>query len=171
MSTGNTTKINQLLTTQPNGVVLQSFWLTEQGYSPDLQKRYRNSNWLDSIGKGAMIRAGDTVGYEGAIYALQMQTHTTIHPAGKTALSLLGKAHYLELSNKQVTVFGGTGENLPLWFQKHDWGAAIDYHPTSFLSSDMGLVDFDFPNFTIKISNAAVRSWNACTWHRKSRSY
>jgi len=155
MSTENTTKINRLLMSQPQGVVLQSYWLTKHGYSPDLQKRYRSSRWLESIGTGAMIRAGDTVTYRGAIYALQNQISSTIHPAGRTALSFLGKTHYLELLEKKVTLFGGNGEKLPSWFQKYDWGVTINYHQTSFLPSDMGLVDIDLKSFSIKVSNAA----------------
>lgn len=46
----------------------QSLWLVQQGYSPDLQKRYRNSEWFTSIGTGTIIRSGDKVDYEGAIY-------------------------------------------------------------------------------------------------------
>jgi hypothetical protein len=163
MSIDDTNKINRLLTSQPNGVVLQSFWLKEHGYSAALQQRYRNSKWLDSVGKGAMIRYGDNVGYEGAIYALQHQAASNIHPAGKTALSLLGKTHYLELSAKKATVFGGKGEKLPAWFENHNWGITIDYHQTSFLPADAGLVDFDFKTFSIKISSA-VRAVMECLY-------
>ena len=154
MNTEKPTKINQLLSSQPNGVVFQSSWLTSQGYSADLQRHYRKSKWLESIGTGAMIRTADIVSYEGGIYALQKQTLYTIHPAGRTALSLLGKTHYLELSSKKATVFGGKSEKLPAWFQKHDWGITIDYYQTSFLPSDLGLVEVDFKNFSIKVSNA-----------------
>jgi hypothetical protein len=66
MSAENTSKINKLLSSIPSGVVLQSFWLAKQGYSPELQKRYRNSGWLESIGSGAMKRAGELITYEGA---------------------------------------------------------------------------------------------------------
>ena len=155
MSTENVSKLNQLLSLQPHGVVLQSFWLARQGYSLDLQKRYKKSKWLESVGTGAMIRAGDQVSYEGAIYALQTQTVSTIHPGGRTALSLLGKAHYLELAAKSVTVFGGKGEKLPAWFQSHDWGMTISYHPSSFLPPDTGLTDVELKNFSIKVSNPA----------------
>ena len=131
MSSENISKINQLLSSHPSGVVMQSFWLAKQGYSLDLQKRYRKSKWLKSIGTGAMIRAGDQVEYEGAIHALQQESGSAVHPGGKTALSLMGKAHYLELSANKVTVFGDKGEKLPAWFQKHDWGVAIDYYQKS----------------------------------------
>lgn len=148
-------KINQLWTSLPSGVVVQSYWLTENGYSPSLQQRYRKSKWLESIGSGAMIRAGDEVGYEGAIYALQQESGSAVHPGGRTALSLLGKAHYLELAANKATVFGNGGEKLPAWFQKHDWGVKVEYYSTSFLPADMGLTNKEIKSFSIKISGAA----------------
>jgi hypothetical protein len=155
MSIEKQAKINQLLTSLPTGVVLQSFWLREKGYSLALQQRYRNSHWLESIGTGAMIRSGDHVTYEGAIYALQLQGNMTVHPGGRTALSLLGKAHYLSLSEKNVAVFGSDGENLPAWFLKHDWGVTVNYHPSSFLPPDIGMSEIELKSFTIKVSGAA----------------
>lgn len=154
MSIETQSKINQLLSSQPSGVVLQSSWLAEKGYSHSLQQRYRESRWLESIGQGAMIRAGDQVSYEGAIYALQEQTGSTIHPGGKTALAYLGKTHYLEMKVKRVTLFGNHGEKLPLWFEKRDWGVLIDYHQTSFLPAELGLTKFELKSFSIKISGA-----------------
>lgn len=155
MTTLEGTKINQLLQAQPLGVVLLSSWLARQGYSIDLQKHYRKTQWLQSIGKGAQIRAGDNVGYEGAIYALQKQSELTIHPGGRTALSLLGKAHYLELNSTKVVLFGVSGEKLPTWFKNHDWGVEPDYHETSFLSPDLGFTDVGIKSFSIKVSGAA----------------
>lgn len=155
MTTINRTKINQLLQEQPSGVVLLSSWLASQGYSIDLQKHYRKAKWLQSIGKGAHIRADDKVSYEGAIYALQKQAELTIHPGGRTALSLLGKAHYLELATSKVVLFGNSGEKLPTWFKKHDWGVKVDYHETSFLSPDLDLTEIELSNFSIKVSGAA----------------
>jgi hypothetical protein len=149
------TKINQLLHSQPSGVVLLSSWLNQQGYSTELQKHYRKSNWLKSIGTGAMIRAGDEVEYQGAMYALQTQSDLSVHPGGRTALSLLGKAHYLELDSKQVVVFGYKGEKLPTWFNNHDWGVKVDYYQASFLPPDAGLTIIEVKNFSIKISSAA----------------
>lgn len=132
-----------------------SSWLTEQGYNSDLQKRYRKSGWLESIGTGAMIRMGDNVGYEGAVYALQKQLGSTIHIGGKTALSLLGKAHYLELATTKATLFGGAEEKLPSWFKQYDWNIKVDYYGSSFLPSDIGMTELEFKSFAVKISGAA----------------
>lgn len=163
MSAEIQTKINKLLSTIPSGIVLQSSWLAEQGYSLDLQKRYRKSNWFTAIGTGAMIRTDDQVSLEGALYALQKQSSFSVHIGGRTALSYLGKAHYLELSAKKVTLFGLRKEHLPKWFLTHDWGVAIDYHPTAFLPPDLGLENFEFKNFTIKISGA-IRAMMECLY-------
>jgi hypothetical protein len=89
------------------GVVLSSAWLVDQSYSLDLQKRYKRSRWFDSIGTGALIRHSDEVDYLGGIYALQTQLNLSVHPAGKTALSMQGKVNYLELATKSVRLFGG----------------------------------------------------------------
>ena len=51
------------------------------------------NNWLKSIGTGAMVRTGDVVNYEGALFTLQKQATSSIHPGGNTALSLLRKSY------------------------------------------------------------------------------
>ena len=163
MSTQTQTKINKLLSTLPAGIVLQSSWLTEQGYSLDLQKRYRKSHWLTAIGTGAMIRNSDQVTLEGAVYTLQKQSSLSVHPGGRTALSYLGKAHFLELSTKKVSLFGLRTEYLPKWFTGYDWGVTIDYHPTAFLPPDLGLEPYEFKSFSIKISGA-VRAMMECLY-------
>ncbi len=155
MSTEIKSKLNTLLSTQPLGIVLSSAWLAEQGYSLDLQKRYKKSQWFDSIGTGALIRHGDQVDYLGGIYALQSQLGIFVHPAGKTALSLQGKAHYLELSTKKALLFGGKDESLPLWFKKRDWGLSVECKLTSFLPPALGLVEIDHKSFKVKISSPA----------------
>ena len=155
MSTEKESKINTLLSSQPLGSVLCSSWLVDQGYSLDLQKRYKKSQWFDSIGTGALIRHADDVDYLGGIYALQTQLGLFVHPAAKTALSLLGKTHYLALSTKTAQLFGGSTESLPLWFKKRDWNLNIECKLTSFLPPELGLVEIEHKNFKVKISSPA----------------
>jgi len=155
VSTANTSKINQLLKTQPRGTVLLASWLVNKGYSFDLQRRYRESQWLESIGSGAMIRAGDHVDISGALYSLQTQLGLSTHFGAKTALAMQGKAHQLELSSKSVYLFGTKGENIPAWFSQHDWGIKVDYLSTKFLESTLGLTEFQTKEFTLKISSPA----------------
>ncbi len=168
MSTVESSKINHLLATQPKGIVLLSSWLTENGYSPELQKRYRKSSWLTSIGTGAMIRTGDQVGYLGAIYALQSQAGLNIHPGAKNALILQGKGHYLEMGRGKVSLFGGKNENLPTWFKSNYWDVSLYYHATSFLPAESGLIKYETNNFSIDISGP-VRAMMECLYLSPSK--
>ena len=155
MSTGNKSKINDLLSNVPYGAVLMSSWLVNKGYSLDLQKRYKKSKWLESLGNGAVKRFDDEVDYHGGIYALQKQAGLTVHVGGRSALALQGKAHYIDMSAGRTVLFGTQNENLPAWFKKYDWGTKIDYYKTSFLPPELGLVDLERKNFTVKISSPA----------------
>lgn len=155
MNTEKKSKINSLLNAIPPGVVLSSAWLTEQGYSLDLQKQYRKNQWFKSIGTGALIRDGDEVDYLGGIFTLQSQLGMTIHPGAKTALALQGRAHYLGLGEKRATLFGPRGEKLPKWFEGYDWGTEVDCKSSSFLPPDFGLVELDHKSFRIKVSGPA----------------
>jgi hypothetical protein len=155
MSTKNSTKINRLLSSIPKGIVLLSSWFNTKGYSHDLIKRYKSSQWLKSIGYGAMILSGDDVDYLGGLYALQQQANLNIHLGARTALSLLGKAQYLEVSTAKAFLFGGTGTKLPSWFKKYDWGLEVEYYMTSILPPNLGLIDIKVKEFSVKVSSPA----------------
>ena len=156
-------KINRLLNSQPSGVVYLSSWLTENGFSTQLLNRYKKSNWLYSIGVGAWMRVGEKPTYEGALYALQEQAKLSIHIGGKTALSLQGKAHYLELSTQQIILFGSSKEKLPAWFSKYDWGLKVNYFSSSFLPPRAGLMTFEQKTFSLQMSNP-IRAFLECLY-------
>jgi hypothetical protein len=155
MTTENRTKINQLLAKIPQDVVLQPSWLLREGYSLDLQKYYRKSGWLKALENGAMFRGNNQPKYEGGIYALQKQSGLSVHPGGRTALALQGKAHYIELNTAQIWLFGDQKEKLPTWFKKHKWDQKINYKATSFLPKELGLNEFSFTGFSIKVASPA----------------
>src|ERR1700761_3178259 len=151
MSTQNISKINHLMQSQPYGTVFLSSWLSGNGYSPELQKRYKSSRWLESIGTGAMKRTGDRIDIEGALYALQNQLGLSIHIGGKTALAMLGRSHYLELGKREVSLFGQEGENLPKWFNDYPWETGVKYYSTGFLFGSAGLAEHVTREFKIMI--------------------
>lgn len=155
MSSSNPTKINQLLQKVPAGVVLSSNWLSNRGYSPELIRNYKKSKWLESLANGALIRYNDQVDYLGAVYTLQHQLGLTVHPSAKTALGLLGRTHYLEISKQVVYLFGNEKEVLPTWFKKHNWEYQIEFFTSSFLPRELGMTAFNHKNFDIKISSPA----------------
>ena len=103
-----------------------------------------------------MIRSGESVDYKGALYALQEQAGLSVHIGGRTALSLLGQAHYLELAQTTAVLFGDAGEILPSWFKKYDWGVKLEYHKTSFLPPEIGMTDVFFGHVFNKGSGAGA---------------
>lgn len=155
MSLENEKKLNPLIADWPVGAIYATSWLKKSGFSDQLLNRYKKSHWLTSVGPGALKRAGDEVSYQGAVYALQKQLDSSIHVGAKTALALQGKAHYLQLGNVTATLFGGSEAKLPAWFNKANWNVKTEYHSTSFLPPELGLVDLELKTFTVKISSPA----------------
>ena len=155
MSLENQYKINSLLREWQKGTVYLTSWLTHNGYSNQLLHRYKKSNWIEAVGSGAVKQFGDSITVEGALYALQQQSGSTIHLGGKTALALLGKSHYLEFAPKKKVLFGATNEKLPSWMIHYQWGVALDYFASSFLPNGLGLVQKEVKNFSINVSGAA----------------
>jgi hypothetical protein len=118
-------KLNQILKKWPAGTVTTQSWLAEQGVSPQLTRRYRTSGWIERVGRGAYVRAGDHVKWKGAVYGLQHHAHLEIWPGGRTALALYGHAQYLSMAKETISLFAAPGTRLPAWVGQHDWGVHI----------------------------------------------
>jgi hypothetical protein len=159
----NNSKINQLFSAWPKNVVYLTSWLKEKGYSTQLLNRYKKSNWITSLGNGAVIKNGDQPSVEGAIFALQKQAKMDIHPGGKTALVLLGKAQYLEFKRQSFVLFGNRTEKLPKWMAMHQWMEDLNYFSSTFLPMNLGMVEKEMEGFTILISGA-TRAMMECLY-------
>jgi len=150
------TKINSLIQSVPRGSVLLPSWLLVQGYSYELQQSYRKSNWLKSIGKGAMLKSGDPLVLTGALAALQNVENLNIHIGGRSALELQGLAHYLQINNPETTLFVNGRTKLPLWFANNDWNTKTKLFRLSlFKDETLGMTDFQEGELIMKISNPA----------------
>ncbi|NCC53420.1 MAG: hypothetical protein EOM20_19715 [Spartobacteria bacterium] len=152
MTTNNERKIQKLLDMHQPQTVLTAQWLEQNGISHDLQKHYRKSGWLESIGTGAFRRPNDQVGWEGGLFAIQTQIKLPVHAGALTALSLQGYAHYLRLGAETVFLFSPPKTNLPAWFRNHDWGRRVHHCKTSILPPALALTDQGAGNFSIQIS-------------------
>ncbi|MFA4874263.1 MAG: type IV toxin-antitoxin system AbiEi family antitoxin domain-containing protein, partial [bacterium] len=68
---------------------------------------------------------------------------------------LKGYAHFLPLGKRpQVFLFGSRLTKLPSWFQKHDWGASIEYLMTNLFPEKLesGLTTHDLGSYSISVS-------------------
>lgn len=130
MGLQNESKINQLMTGWPDGAVRTMDWFEKHEFSRQLIYQYRKRDWLEALGSGAFKKKGDLVDWVGGVEALQNQMDLRIHVGGRSALDLLGKAHYLRMGDRQLTLFGTPGERLPTWFKKYAWDEMPDYVAT-----------------------------------------
>lgn len=166
MNMKNGTKINHLLQDFPKNVVVVNNWLERKGVYSQLVVQYVKNQWIQRIGHGAYKRTGDRVEWFGGVYALQTQLGMSVHPAAKTAVTLLGAAHYLPVSGElsKVFLFGGQKEKLPYWFKKNDWNIKIDYRMSGLFGKEkeLGFTEYNCGNFSIKISSLERAAIEMC---------
>jgi hypothetical protein len=153
MITNNTGKLKKLLEEHVPGTVLLASWLDKNSISHDLQKYYRRSGWLESLGTGAFTRPKEVVRWQGGLFALQTQANLPVYAGGPSALSMHGLSHYLRLGEETVYLFSPHQVILPAWFNQHDWKAKMKHIKTSMLPAGLGLENFEEKNFKIKISS------------------
>lgn len=148
-------KLNRLLTAWPQGAVAVSRWLEAQGAYQQLVHEYEKRGWVQRIGQGAYVRVGSTVEWTGGLHALQEQLKLPIHAGAKTALQLLGYAHFLPMGKgAAVSLFGSSGIRLPTWFRQYNWGAALRYTATNLFADDpnAGLTKKELAAYAIAVS-------------------
>ena len=155
MSINKRTKINQLVSEWPSGMVYTQTYLTELGYSAQLVHRYIKSGWLVPLGNGVYQKKKDTISWLGGLAAIQGQLEKNIHVGGKTALALLGISHYGRLKESSVFLFASEGENLPKWFDNRKWQGKIILTRTSFLSvaDKNSFISVDEGGFSVRSSS------------------
>lgn len=116
-------KLNQLLKVIPEGVAVPSVWLTANGYTPQLVRKYVKSGWLNALGSRVYARPGQPVTWEGTLLGLQRLGQFHLHLGGVSSLSRQGLAHYLPLGGESVVHLWGQ-DRPPGWVNQ----AALDVH-------------------------------------------
>lgn len=101
----------------PLGLVF-SPWLKEQGYSDQLQKRYRDSGWLTSLGRGVMYRSGGHLSAVASLAACTKQTGTIMRVAAHSALEHFGFNHYVPMGKPVLCVALPFGIKCPAWMKE-----------------------------------------------------
>lgn len=150
-------KLNRLLQQWPTGMVATTGWLKAQGVSRQLADTYKRSVWLKPIGHGAYARTGDTVRWIGALHALQQSADRGVHPAGKTALEILGYGHFLAADDRApIWLLGQPGERLPAWFARGPWANQVRYAGAGLFvlpaQSRLGLTEREVEGLKMRLS-------------------
>jgi len=154
MSTESRTKINRLIDQWTIGAPSTTSYLNSLGFGRDLLVKYKKSGWLEPFGRGAYVRSGDKVNWQGALYTLQTQLGLRVHAGGKTALKLKGYAHYLPAKEHKIFLYGPQGMILPAWFRGDQFGVQFIVTRTNlFLKVNReGFTELKEKNFSVTIS-------------------
>ena len=86
MSIAITSKLNHLLSEIIPGGILFAGWLRKEGYSSQLLKKYRDSGWLEALGRGVMYRRNDNLSALTAVHCYNYQTGDNASVAAHSAL-------------------------------------------------------------------------------------
>lgn len=147
-------KFTEITKKWPANTIATSTWLISEGISRQSLAKYCQTGWVEKIDNGAYKKAGESVDWTGAIFALQRQLGLEIYPASYTALDLQGFRHHVSVSNPEIYLVGASKTALPRWFLKGDWQSKIHFRSSGILPSQLGLVDKEFRgNYQIKISS------------------
>ena len=119
------------------GVVTASF-LRKQGVSYQSMLRYRNANWLASLGTGAFCESGMKPSLELALVALREQLGLHVHIGGLSALNRHGIMHYVRLGGLMDEVYIRRGFRLPKWFCD-SYAGQFRRNSSSILPDDVGV--------------------------------
>lgn len=152
MNTDKSTKINRLLQKLPSGALFFSSWMKENGISYELQRRYRDSEWLTPVGTGVMVRTGEKPTIYGAISSLNKQTGKHFYVGGLSALELAGYSHFVPMGRQVVYIGYPKSEWLPAWLKKHDWGVDLLCVTSEYFDSDTGITTMMQGAFEILVS-------------------
>lgn len=146
--------ISQLLLALPEGVAVPSAWLSAQGISPQLVRKYVAGGWLVPLARSVYARPAFPVGWQGVVLGLQRLTQQPVHVGGLSALNLQNLAHYLPL---------GGESSIHLW---HDakparlpsWATAIVLPQTLVFHGEQ-LFDPVLKSVGLASATTQVRDW------------
>lgn len=153
MNTGTPTKINQLLQKQPEGALFFASWMYENGISYELQRRYRQSQWLSPLASGVMIRTGQKPTLYSALSSLNSQTNKHFYISALSALELAGYSHYVPMGRPKTVIGCFRYEWLPKWFEQTDFGVDVIKVTSDNFSTYLGLTTTKQGGFSVLLSS------------------
>ena len=109
-----TNLIKNLQTTHPRGSPIGTADLQRMGISPALAHEYVASGWLQRLGRGVFMFAGDMLGREACVRFLATKIEG-LHVAGATALAWHGHRHNIA-ARETLCLHGVAKVVLPEWF-------------------------------------------------------
>ena len=125
MSSEKDTKIKNVMRLVHRKGVVTAVYLRRQGVSYQSMLKYRQSDWLRSLGNGAFCESGDVPSIDAALAAIDEQLGLPIHLGGKTALAERGIMQYVPIGGLPSEIYLRRGVRLPKWFSDTYFGRFV----------------------------------------------
>ncbi|MGY3532914.1 MULTISPECIES: type IV toxin-antitoxin system AbiEi family antitoxin domain-containing protein [Bradyrhizobium] len=127
--------LNRLEKQLPEGILVDASWLKRHGYSRQLLNHYVNAGWLTQPARGVYRRPRGSPTWQQLVVSLQTYLESPLVVGGRTALELLGYAHYLSRKEQVVHLYGP--KSPPGWLNKVVPGSHFHYHNDRRLFGDL----------------------------------
>ncbi len=156
MSIEKGNKLNQLLQKSNAGDLYFSSWLSENGYSDQLIKKYRDSGWLTSLSKGVMFRTGDKLRSLSMLESYNKQLKKNFHVAAHSALEFSGFNHYVPMGKPRLMIGHPKQESVPSWMIKGDFDRTLTFFSTeTFTKPQSAQFNPDYPHLQASVPEQA----------------
>jgi hypothetical protein len=123
-------RIKKLQVDFPRGAPIGSACLRSSGISNDLSAQYVRSGWIERLGRGVFMHAGDQLQLDPTLVFLESKIEG-LHIAAKSALARHGYRQNLSAS-ESIVLWGAPKGRLPDWFVERFTGR---YNRTQLFSS------------------------------------
>lgn len=118
--------LNRLERELPEGILVDTAWLKNHGYSRQLLNHYVRTGWLEQPARGVYRRPRGSLTWQQVVVSLQSFLDLPLAVGGRTALELDGYAHYLPQTERQVHLYGP--KPLPGWLSNLTLDVQFSYH-------------------------------------------
>ena len=124
-------KLNRLERELPEGLLVDANWMEQRGYSRSLRSQYVSAGWLEQPARGVFRRPRGPLSWEHVVISLQTLLHLPVSVGGRTALEILGYAHFLRQSQRVIHLY--TDAKLPGWLSKLPGQCFVSHNRGRFL--------------------------------------
>ena len=154
IDTGN--KLNWLMQQNNSGGLYFSAWLKEKGYSDQLLKGYRDSEWLTALSKGVMYRSGDEPRSFAMLESYNEQLGKHYYIAAHSALELAGFNHYVPLGKPTLLLGHPKHEPVPDWMKSESFDYIFKFFSTeTFSKTQLTSFKTDYPHVLMSVPEQA----------------
>ncbi len=127
MTEQNPTKANQLEKLLPEGLLVDSLWLSDHGFGTSLRSHYVSTGRLQQPARRVYRRPYGTLSWQQVVISLQtLLLRNPLTVGGRTALNLQGFAHFVKDSETEVHLYGP--KPPPTWLDKLPLKVRFFYH-------------------------------------------